>query len=252
MTTCLSKAQAHSSIHRPVIVLPLECSGMALLFTHLLQQAHAQASGTACAAFCACPTPTLFGPTSCPLPACPHTLPPNPLHLHLHVLLHPAGWHQLKHGSRAARGTKEEKRSLGDVIRMHCQVRGGGCHLHAPPGLDKEDAMCVHCQVERIEGMPSVCTARLRGSSRRLSWGTGWGLMDATAACGDVTRMHCQVPSPQGQGSTPQGLMAANSAGGPAGAVGGGGSCLRSVRQGLSRLPALPRQPTAGARGVAV
>lgn len=33
-----------------------------------------------------------------------------------------AGWHQLKHGSRAARGTKDEKRTLGDVIRMHCQV----------------------------------------------------------------------------------------------------------------------------------
>ncbi|KAL4419700.1 hypothetical protein ABPG75_006798 [Micractinium tetrahymenae] len=32
------------------------------------------------------------------------------------------GWHQLKHGSRAARGTKDEKRTLGDVIRVHCQV----------------------------------------------------------------------------------------------------------------------------------
>lgn len=33
-----------------------------------------------------------------------------------------AGWHQLKHGSRAARGTRDEKRTLGDVIRVHCQV----------------------------------------------------------------------------------------------------------------------------------
>lgn len=32
------------------------------------------------------------------------------------------GWHQLKHGSRAARGTRDEKRTLGDVIRVHCQV----------------------------------------------------------------------------------------------------------------------------------
>ena len=35
------------------------------------------------------------------------------------------GWHQLKHGSKAARGNREQKQSLGELIRLHCQV--GGC-----------------------------------------------------------------------------------------------------------------------------
>lgn len=39
----------------------------------------------------------------------------------------PAGWHQLKHGSRAARsGSAAERRSLGELISLHCQV-GGVC-----------------------------------------------------------------------------------------------------------------------------
>ena len=35
------------------------------------------------------------------------------------------GWHQLKHGSKAVRGSRQEKRSLGDLIRVHCQVGSG-------------------------------------------------------------------------------------------------------------------------------
>ena len=34
----------------------------------------------------------------------------------------PSGWHQLKHGSKAARGNREQKQSLGELIRLHCQV----------------------------------------------------------------------------------------------------------------------------------
>lgn len=34
------------------------------------------------------------------------------------------GWHQLKHGSKAARGNREQKQSLGELIRLHCQVGG--------------------------------------------------------------------------------------------------------------------------------
>ncbi|PRW33554.1 hypothetical protein C2E21_7717 [Chlorella sorokiniana] len=32
------------------------------------------------------------------------------------------GWHQLKHGSKAARGNREQKQSLGELIRLHCQA----------------------------------------------------------------------------------------------------------------------------------
>ena len=48
-----------------------------------------------------------------------------------------SGWHQLKHGSKAARGNREQKQSLGELIRLHCQVGWGELlavvlHQHPP------------------------------------------------------------------------------------------------------------------------
>jgi len=64
--------------------------------------------------------------TSCPPRHRAFARPQNPL-----ALL--PGWHQLKHGSKAARGNREQKQSLGELIRLHCQVGARLCDAPALP-----------------------------------------------------------------------------------------------------------------------
>ena len=118
--------------------------------------------------------------------------------LTLPIVCSRAGWHQLKHGTLAARAKKDDKRSLGELIRASCKVRPasqfpappaavpGIRHPRMPPpwvALAPESALpglaCLACAiadplyvphvVSRLPCRPPIsCWARRRCSCWRL------------------------------------------------------------------------------------
>ena len=113
-----------------------------------------------------------------------------------------AGWYQLKHGSRAARGNKDDKRNLGELIRVHCQVGtaaevlpGGYCQPGGSAAAEAAGSAPAqrrkHSEAARLgapRGQPFACwleNALLAGAWRCAD---GSCLRRAMLSCRTVTR----------------------------------------------------------------